>query len=354
MDDYYELLDVAPDAERDDIRTAYRAKRDALTSTEGESNRAEVAKLNRAWNVLSDPAQRDRYDERLAEYRESDEDGDYDEDDDDDDGGERVTRPRRAKQPLTRAEKRAEIRRARLERKPTIEVPEGLTMASTRNRLSALGFDVAVLMLVAGLVYFVGLKLIDNHFPGQQQLGRDLSSEQKKVIKEVNDDRKRASDADDAAAAAKTRKDSAAEQKAKDKAVAARAEEAKDKKRVDALDVRINEINRRLSPWIYTVLGIALLLTLLYLVPSTAINGQTLGKKLRRIRVVRLDGSRPGWSTALVRFGLPVLAGVLLGLLLGAGPFGLAIVLIVMIGWVTNPNRQGIHDRLAKTIVVEA
>ena len=30
------------------------------------------------------------------------------------------------------------------------------------------------------------------------------------------------------------------------------------------------------------------------------------------------------------------------------------IALIVMIGWVTNPNRQGLHDRLAKTIVVDA
>jgi uncharacterized RDD family membrane protein YckC len=36
------------------------------------------------------------------------------------------------------------------------------------------------------------------------------------------------------------------------------------------------------------------------------------------------------------------------------GPLAPAVVLILMVGWVTNPNRQGMHDRFAKTIVVEA
>src|SRR5579862_6026920 len=91
MDDYYELLDVAPDSERNDIRVAYRAKRDALQADDdGGQNRAKVAELNRAWNVLSDPAQRERYDERLAEHRESaddeyDDDDEYEADDEDED-----------------------------------------------------------------------------------------------------------------------------------------------------------------------------------------------------------------------------------------------------------------------------
>ena len=85
MDDYYELLDVAPDAPRDDIRGAYRAKRDALQAEEGGDNRAKIAQLNRAWNVLSDPTQRERYDDRLAEQRESGDDDEYDDDSDDSD-----------------------------------------------------------------------------------------------------------------------------------------------------------------------------------------------------------------------------------------------------------------------------
>ena len=138
MDDYYELLDVAPDAERDDIRSAYRAKRDALTSADGDKNRAEVAKLNRAWNVLSDPAQRDRYDERLAEHRESDEsDDDDDDDDDDEDDGDRRFQTYESHAWRTRAEQRAEIRRARAERKPTIVMPEGPDHGA--DSLAALG-----------------------------------------------------------------------------------------------------------------------------------------------------------------------------------------------------------------------
>jgi curved DNA-binding protein CbpA len=62
MDDYYRLLDVAPDADREVIRDAYRSRRDALQAQEGDNNkRAKIAQLNRAWNVLSDPTQRERH-----------------------------------------------------------------------------------------------------------------------------------------------------------------------------------------------------------------------------------------------------------------------------------------------------
>jgi len=98
MDDYYHLLDVAPDAPREEIRTAYREKREELQGEEGDGNRAKVARLNRAWNVLSDPAQRDRYDDRLAEHRESGEPLDDDVDDGND--GE----------PRTKAQQRAAAR----------------------------------------------------------------------------------------------------------------------------------------------------------------------------------------------------------------------------------------------------
>ena len=103
MDDYYELLDVAPDAEHDDIRTAYRTNRDALNAVEGDQNKGRVAELNHAWNVLSDPAQADRYDERLAEYHASEEDGEYDEDDDDGDA-------RPAARPVRYVHPRSEVR----------------------------------------------------------------------------------------------------------------------------------------------------------------------------------------------------------------------------------------------------
>ena len=54
VDDYYSLIGVSPDADRDTIRDAYRARRSELDDS--EQGRSSAAKLNRAWNVLSDSA----------------------------------------------------------------------------------------------------------------------------------------------------------------------------------------------------------------------------------------------------------------------------------------------------------
>jgi uncharacterized RDD family membrane protein YckC len=43
------------------------------------------------------------------------------------------------------------------------------------------------------------------------------------------------------------------------------------------------------------------LVSALYEVPSTAITGQTIGKHMVGIRVIALDGSRPGWGRAVRR-----------------------------------------------------
>src|SRR3954465_7496867 len=64
VDDYYSLFGVSPDADRDTIRDAYRARRGELDDS--EEARSTKARLNRAWNVLSDAAQRARYDDQLA------------------------------------------------------------------------------------------------------------------------------------------------------------------------------------------------------------------------------------------------------------------------------------------------
>ncbi len=59
MTDHYELFGVEPDASKDEIKAAYRSEVESADS----QRRAE---LNRAWNVLSDPIQRQRYDESLG------------------------------------------------------------------------------------------------------------------------------------------------------------------------------------------------------------------------------------------------------------------------------------------------
>jgi uncharacterized RDD family membrane protein YckC len=106
---YYDLLGVAPDAPKDEIRSAYQAKLAdvrADRSKEEETRRPsddvirakreEEAELRTAWQILSDPVQRQRYDERVhvdgdgaADHETAEggvdvEDEDEDEDTDDD------------------------------------------------------------------------------------------------------------------------------------------------------------------------------------------------------------------------------------------------------------------------------
>jgi curved DNA-binding protein CbpA len=57
MDDYYGLLGVQADAPTEEIRTAYREKKATLDAA---GDKEQIARLNRAWNVLSDPYQRGR------------------------------------------------------------------------------------------------------------------------------------------------------------------------------------------------------------------------------------------------------------------------------------------------------
>ena len=72
---HYELLGVEPDASKEDIRAAYRDRIEELRgkAEKGRSDqaregaRAETARLNAAWQVLSDPFQRQRYDAGLAD-----------------------------------------------------------------------------------------------------------------------------------------------------------------------------------------------------------------------------------------------------------------------------------------------
>jgi len=73
-DNHYEVLGVQPDATRDQIREAHRARVAALeaarekkgvSESQLQANREETARVRAAWNVLSDPFQRRRYDAGL-------------------------------------------------------------------------------------------------------------------------------------------------------------------------------------------------------------------------------------------------------------------------------------------------
>lgn len=68
MDDertWYEVLGVEPRAAKGEIKTAYQ---DALDAATVADDRDEVAQVRRAWQVLSDPVQRQRYDEVIGAH----------------------------------------------------------------------------------------------------------------------------------------------------------------------------------------------------------------------------------------------------------------------------------------------
>jgi len=90
-----------------------------------------------------------------------------------------------------------------------------------------------------------------------------------------------------------------------------------------------------------------------------AARGQTVGKLLLRIRVVRPDGTpvtrRQAWLRAGVRFAGVV---VILGVTMSAPAFGtLAYLLVAFIGYVpalVTVERTALHDLLARTRVIRA
>jgi uncharacterized RDD family membrane protein YckC len=105
---WYEVLGVEPRAVKGDIKVAYQDALDAATVAE---NTDEVVQVRRAWQVLSDPVQRQRYDEAIGLHLGvlepvttngdgHDDDIDVDEDDDvevlddEDDDAESPRRPR--------------------------------------------------------------------------------------------------------------------------------------------------------------------------------------------------------------------------------------------------------------------
>jgi uncharacterized RDD family membrane protein YckC len=63
----------------------------------------------------------------------------------------------------------------------------------------------------------------------------------------------------------------------------------------------------------------------------TAISGLTVGKRLLGIRVIRVDGSRPGFGWAALRT---------------------LLLLFVVPACLTDRDQRGLHDRAADTIVV--
>jgi hypothetical protein len=335
--DHYARLGVTRDATKDEIRAAREARlaelatADAAERTTEEqraANRSARAQLNAAWNVLSDPAQRDRYDEELAT------------------GAVEVLD---APDPALIPTAAPDARRvgggpmSQRSRRPVIPLAPGLDLADTKPRLLAMVFDLTIIVLVMFVTVNVGAGWYARHYRPAERAAIDRAQRARTdASKQLTTAQDRRSAAEEALAAAKgADRDAARTELDAAKRAERRATEA------DARAARrLLDAQAKLNTLVLVATLIGALLGLVYLVPSTAISGRTLGMLLRGVGVVRVDGSPAGWGSALARFVVPVMLATALA------QIGLLVGLATVLWWFWDPNRQGLHDRLARTLVV--
>lgn len=314
MSDYYELLGVESDADKDAIKSAYRERLE-------DASQAERAKLNKAWNVLSDPVQRERYDGAREE-------GWLDDASDDEvevvaaaprrggggGGRERTPRPPAASRP-----------------EPNLELPEGMVLAENRDRGNALLIDFLILFVVYSLVLFLVLPaLVKAQYPAETKKVDAINAQIKKL-----DDKKSSVDKNADKEKGQAKKDLQSQSK-------------QIQKQIDDKNKQINKLISHYQGLALAVYGGTTVLLLLIVVPATALRGQTIGQRFRKVRVVRQDGSPCGWGPAILRFLPPIALAVFIpqiGALIGLG---------MVLWYFRDRNHQGFHDKLAKTIVVAA
>ncbi len=339
MDDYYSLLGIDADASVDDIRGAYRVRKEGL-DTATDAGKADAARLNKAWNVLSDPYQRGRYDQQR------DVNGGGAGDDDDAVGGSngrtsdepeakglraQARNSRQARQQSTR-----DLRAERLKSAATITPPAGTHFPTTKQRILAMVIDLLVLIVLVSASQVIAQSVAKSQKPAIVHTVDQLNND----ITQANKDK---NTADKAVSA--------------DKKANNPAQQAVDQKKSNDLKTKISDLTKqrddaanKLNPYFLGGLVIAFILGFLYLAIPSAMTGRTLGKRVQHLKTLREDGSPLGLRTAVVRFGLIVLVTFTLYLVLQQ--IAAVIVLFGVTMWMRNPNMQGLHDRFAHTIVV--
>jgi len=347
-DDYYDLLGVDADAPVADIRAAYRDKKAAVSDAGTDEAKADAAALNKAWNVLSDPYQRGRYDEQ----RGLGSDDDTDEDDGDDDDAAPVARSRPAKTPAKTNARSNARSNARAVAKPTVVLPAGMAFPPVRTRRVAMFIDLGVLLVLFLASQFLMVSIEKSQHRAAYD---DISVVNKLITKDnaaVSAADKKASGPDKTYAdLVKTKGASSPEaqaalaaKKAPDQAVTdAKAQQKKD-------NDRLTKDESTLAPISNLVTGVFFLVSLAVLLIPSMFGGATIGKRQQKIRVVRIDGSPARFGDLFRRYAVLVFAAYVFTSFLRS-PVG-AVIVVFIAAMSRNPNTQALHDRFAKTLVV--
>jgi uncharacterized RDD family membrane protein YckC len=365
---YYDELGVDPGASRDELKAAYQeriseleAAREAKGVSEAQlqRNREAVARVRAAWNVLADPFQRTRYDATL-DTASSNGDASGDDGDTDDEaieaasserqvqltGWRKLMAPPPPKQAKPAAGNGKQPPARRPPREPTIQLPPGMRFAEPRARGMALLFDFAVVLVIYWLALLIVPGAVNSQYSTKVDEIKHLNSLQD-AQGSVDDARSSLKDAKTASDEASAQKDLNSAEKDFEKAAKdVRKDDLPVKHNTDAIQKQIDKLSDDIRGATYVASLVVLVGCMLYLVPMTALTGRTLGMRGRKIRVVRIDGTPVGWYGSFTRFFVPILVALAIptiGPLLGLG--------MVLWGY-RDPNGQGIHDKLARTIVV--
>jgi hypothetical protein len=214
-----------------------------------------------------------------------------------------------------------------------------------------MAIDLLVLVALVVVTQVIGARVIDSVY--KEETDRiDVLDERVDTAEERQDRAEnRADDARDDAERAERQGDAAAEEEARQRARDLNDTADEEEGKAEQAQDEIDDLEGDLAPAQLGIQGVILVLALLYLVPSTVVSGRTFGKTLMRIRVIDASGSKLGIRGAIMHYGLPVLAS--LALLPILGPLVVGLVVLGVLTWPRNPNRQGLHDRLAGTLVVD-
>src|SRR3954452_8274606 len=283
MDDYYELLGVESDAQTEDIRVAYRERKAALDNTT-DAGREEARRLNKAWNVLSDPYQRGRYDAQLDS---TPVDGDDIEVIDDTPARKNgSSKKSSSSKPLSKAEQRAKAREVG---PPTIDLSAGTHWPKSKNRIIAMVIDLFVLIVIYAGFSLLGHAVANNQNPGTYKRIDDLTS------LTTGDDQKAIDNAkkqlDDA------KKNNASNQQQ----LQTTYDQAKQKQKND--QKQLDDARGEVAGTESLFAGIGFLLGGLYLIIPSIFTGRTFGKRTQHLKVIREDGSRLRTGDAIKRYG---------------------------------------------------
>ena len=116
--------------------------------------------------------------------------------------------------------------------------------------------------------------------------------------------------------------------------------------------VKLAGLGRRAAAWILDIVLLLLTLIVGYFIWSlvfTYSRGQTPGKQLVGIRVMRVDGTASDWGWTFLReVGVKLIAFGVVGDILAGIP---GIVDLLWAFW--DKDRQTLHDKIMKTVVVE-